>query len=273
MKKGSTNSQSSKRQENSEFITDSTTSTLSLGKDGLIQLKRVTVDMTDESQIQTISANNASLTAFDIVAVQPATEKLLLSAIQSTEIDLITFDVTKRLTYRIRTPVARQALDNGIMFEICIGDALTDPQTRKTAISNAKRIVEATKGKNIIITSGTAEPLLLRGPYDLINLANFFGLSTSDARKCLTNNPRELVFHALTRKTHRGVVDMTLITKLDTSLRWTVQEKALLMAAPSSSANEASMDLDEPLNASSAPGSSNASSDPKKAKGKRKRDE
>lgn len=227
--------------------------------------------MTEDSQVQTISANNPSLAAYDIVAVQPASEKLLLSAIQSTEIDLITFDVTKRLTYRIRTPVARQALDNGIMFEICIGNSLMDPQTRKTAISNAKRIVEATKGKNIIISSGTADCLLLRGPYDLINLASFFGLSPSDARKCVLNNPRELVLHALTRKTHRGVVDMTLVSQLDASMRWTVQERSMLSAVPSSSQSESAMDLDEPISAATE-ASSSAPSDPKKSKGKRKRD-
>lgn len=272
LKKKGSNSSSSKLPENHEFITDSTITTREANRQGLLQLKRVTVDMTEDAQVQTISANNLALAAFDIVAVQPATEKLLISAIQSTEIDLISFDVTKRLTYRIRAPVARQALDNGIMFEICIGDSLADPNTRKTAISNAKRIVEATKGKNIIISNGTSDPLLLRGPYDLINLAHFFGLTASEARKCLTNNPRELVLHALTRKTHRGVVDMSLVAQLDASLRWTVQERSLLAAIPSSSsaAPGSAMDLDEPVSAATA---SSDAQEPKKAKGKRKRDD
>lgn len=231
--------------------------------------------MTEDAQIQTISPNNSHLSAFDIVAVQPATEKLLLSAVQSTEIDLITFDATKRLTYRIRTAVVRQAVGNGIMFEICLNDALRDPSARKNAVSNAKRIIEATKGKNIIITSGASEPLLLRGPYDLINLAHFFGLEAAAARKCLVQNPRALVLHALTRKTHRGVVDMHHIADLDRYLQWTTQERAELSLdkqEPTKSSKKQSSAMDVVDDSEeAAPASLSSHSDPKKTKGKRKR--
>jgi ribonuclease P/MRP protein subunit RPP1 len=263
-----------------------------------LQFKRVTIDMSQDSQIQSISANNPLLSAFDIVAVQPMTEKLFLAAVQSTEIDLISFDATKRMNYRIKTAVARQAVDSGIMFEICFKDALRDPQARKTAFSNARRIIEATKGKNVVISSGAKEAILLRGPYDLINLSHIFGLEASIARKALSQNPRAVLLHAQTRRSYRGVVDLHQIADLEEHMKWTVpalgkQAQNSMMGlmdaeAELSGDDEDSeedetgatslsfhMDIDTPQASSSMPvlTSSKGSLPEKKAKGKRKRDD
>ena len=42
--------------------------------------------------------------------------------------------------------------------------------TRRLIFSNAIQIVRATKGKNIIISSGTDDAFYHRSPYDVINL-------------------------------------------------------------------------------------------------------
>lgn len=194
----------------------------------LLQLKRVTIKLTEDQQIQTLSANNPFLSAFDIVAAEPTTEKLFLTAAQSTEIDLITLDATKKLNFRIKPQQARQAIDNGIMFEICFFDALRDSTARKSAISNARKIIEATKGQNVILSSGATDHMLLRGPYDLINLAHLFGLEASQARKALSQNPRCVVLHAMTRKTFRGIADIKQIALIDEHLKWTVKEQQQL---------------------------------------------
>jgi ribonuclease P/MRP protein subunit RPP1 len=237
-----------------------------------LQLKRVTIDMTEDGQAPALSSNNPLLAGFDLVAVRPSTEKLLLTAVQSPEIDIVSFDASKKLNFRIRTSIARQAVDNGIMFEICFGEALKDPLSRRNAISNARRIVDATKGKNIIISSGASDPLLLRGPYDFINLAHLFGLEAAAARKCMSQNGRAIFLHALTRKTSRGVLDLQTIASLDEHMKWTVPEQALLEQALTFDGLDQSdhaMDIDEPVASSS-----NASEPPKKSsnKGKRKRD-
>lgn len=238
-----------------------------------LQLKRVTIDLAEDAQVPALSSNNPLLSQFDLVAVQPSSEKLLLMAVQSTEIDIVTFDASKKLNFRIRTAVARQAVDNGIMFEICFGDAMRDAQSRKNAISNARRIVDATKGKNIIISSGASDPLLLRGPYDLINLAHLFGLEAAAARRCLAQNGRALILHAMTRKTARGILDLQSIASLEEHMKWTVPELAQLEHSTLHDGLDQdehldSMDVDAPLPSSSA----NLELPTKSSKGKRKHD-
>lgn len=250
-----------------------------------LQLKRLTLDMTEDSQIPMISGNNSFLSSFDLVAVQPSTEKILLAAAQSLEIDLISFDVTRRLNFRIRTAVARQAVDNGIMFEICLGDSLRDSSSRKNAIANARRVVEATKGKNIIITTGASDPLLLRGPYDLINLAHLCGFEAAAAKKALVQNPRALLLHAMTRKTYKGVADMQLVSQLTEHMKWTIPEQysfedGMAMALDKADNEESedteshAMEVDEPEASSSAtPKAIEGFSRKEGSKGKRKRPE
>ena len=41
---------------------------------------------------------------------------------------------------------------------------------RRLVFSNAIQLIRATKGKNIIISSGTDEAFYHRSPYDVINL-------------------------------------------------------------------------------------------------------
>lgn len=173
-----------------------------------VQLKRITIVLKEDHQIHSISSQNNFLSSFDIVAAQPSTEKTFLACVQSNQIDVISFDANQKLNFHIKTSVARQALKKGIHFEINFNDALKNSSSLKNCISNARRIVEATKGKNIIISSGASEPLLLRAPYDFINLGSLFGMEAASSKKALSNNPRDVVLHAKTRNTYMGILSI-----------------------------------------------------------------
>lgn len=53
-----------------------------------------------------------------------------------------------------------------------------------------KLLVDWTKGKNLIISSGASSVTQLRGPNDVINLMSLLGLSAERARAAISTNCR-----------------------------------------------------------------------------------
>lgn len=105
----------------------------------------------------------------------------------STEVDLITLDMSERLPFYLRAPQVNLAISKGIFFEITYGKAITgafeyfarkerlscmliDSTARKHFINNACSLVRITKGKNTIISSGVKKIIDVRGPYDVMNM-------------------------------------------------------------------------------------------------------
>lgn len=116
------------------------------------------------------SSNNPLLTSYDIVAVQPGTDSLFLKCCQSPDIDIISFDMTQRLPFKLKHNIVTQAIDKGIYFEVCLSQLLKDALARRIFISNVTDLVRVTRGKGILFTSGATSPLHLRAPYDFVNL-------------------------------------------------------------------------------------------------------
>jgi ribonuclease P/MRP protein subunit RPP1 len=108
---------------------------------------------------------------YGIVAVQPATEKLFQAACGTLEVDVICFDMTRRVEYKFRIPQVSQAIQRGIFFEINIGQALRDFTARQHLFNHSAQIITTARGKNIIMSSGARKPFEMRGPYDIMNLS------------------------------------------------------------------------------------------------------
>lgn len=82
---------------------------------------------------------------------------------------------------------------------------------RKSTIYNALAVIRATRGKNIIISSGSHINSIefLRQPSDVIYLCSLFDLKPREIRKCLSENPKKAVFRAYSRKyLHHGWIRM-----------------------------------------------------------------
>ncbi|CAG2206636.1 RPP1 [Mytilus edulis] len=116
------------------------------------QLSRFSTIMEDVAQLQKL--NTPEIQAFDLVAVQPLTEKIFHVAVSSLKIDIITVDVTQKLPYPIKRPLINVALERGIYFEIQYSPAIRDSTSRKYMIANAQTLIRVCKGKNVIISSG-----------------------------------------------------------------------------------------------------------------------
>eukprot|EP01027_Heterolobosea_sp_BB2_P017074 GEZU01024217.1.p1 GENE.GEZU01024217.1~~GEZU01024217.1.p1 ORF type:complete len:308 (-),score=65.36 GEZU01024217.1:110-1033(-) len=141
---------------------------------------------------------------FDIVSVLPLDEKTFDKCCESYEIDVISLDITSKIGY-LRFKNVEKALERGVSFEICYAPSFKDRVSRRYFITNALRLLKITKGKNTIISSGAAQALDVRGPYDVANMGSLFEVDWSSAKHLITTNCRSLLMHAETAKTHKSV--------------------------------------------------------------------
>ncbi|WCJ41294.1 Ribonuclease P protein subunit p30 [Euphorbia peplus] len=79
-------------------------------------------------------------------------------------------------------------------------------------ISRAKLLVDWTRGRNIILSSGAPSVSELRGPYDVANLSSLHGLSTERAKAAISKNCRNLIAIALRKKHfHKDTIRVELM--------------------------------------------------------------
>ncbi|XP_043957920.1 ribonuclease P protein subunit p30 isoform X1 [Gambusia affinis] len=166
-------------------------------------LNRLTVVMSEASPFR---PNDAEYRAFDLLAIQPTTEKLFHTSCMLCEVDIICISVTEKLPFFFKRAPINGAIDRGVVFEVSYASALRDSTMRRYTIANAVCLMESCKGKNVIVSSAAEKALDLRGPYDIINLGALFGLSDADSKEAVSSTCRAVLLHAETRKTASGIV-------------------------------------------------------------------
>uniref|UniRef100_UPI0037E94AC7 ribonuclease P protein subunit p30 isoform X2 n=1 Tax=Semicossyphus pulcher TaxID=241346 RepID=UPI0037E94AC7 len=166
-------------------------------------LNRLTVVMSDSSHFR---QNAPEYRRYDLLAVQPTTEKLFHAACMTFDVDLICISVTEKLPFFFKRAPVNGAMERGVVFEVSYSAAIRDSTLRRYTIANAVSLMETCKGKNVILSSAAEKPLELRGPYDISNLGLLFGLSDGDAKEAVSSTCRSVVLHAETRKTASGIV-------------------------------------------------------------------
>ncbi|KAM4524748.1 ribonuclease P protein subunit p30 [Odontesthes bonariensis] len=166
-------------------------------------LNRLTVVMSDSSHFR---PNEPEYRRFDLLAVQPTTEKLFHAACMLYEVDIVCISVTEKLPFFFKRAPINGAIDRGVVFEVSYAAAIRDSTMRRYTIANAVCLMESCKGKNVILSSAAEKALELRGPYDVTNLALLFGLSDGDAKEAVSSTCRAALLHAETRQTASGAV-------------------------------------------------------------------
>ncbi|KAJ1330612.1 hypothetical protein BSLG_009064 [Batrachochytrium salamandrivorans] len=152
---------------------------------------------------------NPVLKSFDIISVQPTTEKLFQASCQHLDVDIVSLDMGARLPFFLRHPTVNAAIQRGVYFEICYSQSIRDLTARSNLIANSAALVRITKGKNIIICSAARQAFELRAPADVINIASLFSLNPVNAKAAMTTNVRSVLVHAATRReSFRGVLSM-----------------------------------------------------------------
>ncbi|KAM7374585.1 hypothetical protein PAMP_007232 [Pampus punctatissimus] len=166
-------------------------------------LNRLTIVISDPSHFR---PNAAEYRCFDLLAVQPTTEKLFHAACMMYDVDIICVSVTEKLPFFFKRAPVNGATDRGLVFEVSYAAAIRDSTMRRYTISNAVTLMESCRGRNVILSSAAEQPLELRGPYDVANLGLLFGLSDGDAKEAVSSSCRSVVLHAETRKTASGII-------------------------------------------------------------------
>lgn len=184
-------------------------------------LSRLTVVLNDPSRAQCLKNNIAVTKQYDIIAVKPANENLLVNAITNLDIDIVSFDMSKVSSFYFKHHTVQPAKERGIYFEIPYTPAIRDSNSRKNLFYNANNLMRALHGANAIFVSGAEEAIELRGPYDVANLGSLFSINQSIAKTMVSNNGRSLLLRAETRKsTEKAVVSVAGKIHAKSKNRW-----------------------------------------------------
>uniref|UniRef100_A0A8C9Y6R9 Ribonuclease P protein subunit p30 n=1 Tax=Sander lucioperca TaxID=283035 RepID=A0A8C9Y6R9_SANLU len=163
-------------------------------------LNRLTIVMSDASHFRPTAVEYRR---FDLLAVQPTTEKLFHAACMIYDVDIICISVTEKLPFFFKRAPVNGAIERGLVFEVSYSAAIRDSTRRRYTIANAVCLMETCKGK---VRPLPVPPLDLRGPYDITNLGLLFGLSDGEAKEAVSSTCRSVVLHAETRKTASGII-------------------------------------------------------------------
>lgn len=164
------------------------------------QYTRLTVAVDSSPQASALNSGNPVLKSYDLVAVRPLNQNAFDQACQVSEVDLIAIDFSEKLPFRLKLPMVKAAIKRGVYFEITYSNLISDVQSRKQVISNARLLVDWTRGNNLIFSSAAPSVNELRGPYDVANLSSLLGLSMERAKAAISKNCRSLIANALRKK-------------------------------------------------------------------------
>ncbi|TGZ77851.1 PHP domain-like protein [Ascodesmis nigricans] len=144
---------------------------------------------------------------YDIVALRPTTEKLLLQACQSLDADLISPDFSQLLPFHLKHKIVGLALSKRLCFEVCYRAGIADATARRNLVQNVQGLIRAIRnGRGIVISSKARKVAGLRAPHDVVNLACLWGLSQEKARDAVVV-VGEMVRNEKKRKAEEAVQD------------------------------------------------------------------
>lgn len=171
-------------------------------------LRRATLPLSDPA------ASNYRLpslvAAYDLLAIRPLTEKAFQNACLTLDVPIISLDLTQHFPFHFRPKPCMAAVSRGVRFEICYAQILNaDPRGRTNFISNVTSLFRATRGRGIMISSEAKSALGLRGPADIVNLLNVWGLANDKGMEGLRAVPRSIVINeGIKRNGFRGIVNV-----------------------------------------------------------------
>lgn len=76
----------------------------------------------------------------------------------------------EKFAFKLNPKILRNAIEKGIFFEINYSESIVNSNKRSTIFSNAMTLIKATKGKNLILSSGSSKSLFHRSPQDVVAL-------------------------------------------------------------------------------------------------------
>ncbi|EEQ34924.1 ribonuclease P protein subunit p30 [Microsporum canis CBS 113480] len=171
-------------------------------------LTRLNITLSDSTQNQRLAALAQS---YSLIAIRPVNEKTLSQACNSLDCDIISLDLSTRLSYHFKFKTLSAAISRGVRLEICYGPGVTGSglESRRNLIGNAAALIRAARGRGIIISSEAKQALGIRAPWDIVNLACVWGMKSERAKEAVSEEARKVVDMARVKRTSfRGTVDV-----------------------------------------------------------------
>ncbi|XP_021801408.1 uncharacterized protein LOC110745592 isoform X1 [Prunus avium] len=190
------------------------------------QYTRLTVCTETPAQSQALNSGNPILKTYDLVAAKPLNQSAFELACEKLEVDIIAIDFSDKLPFRLKMPMVKAAIERGVYFEITYANIIADDQARKQIITNAKLLVDWTRGRNLIVSSAAPTANEFRGPYDVANLMSLLGLSMERAKMAISRNCRTIISNAM-RKKHffKEAIRVEVVSsgqEIDTNKPWSI---------------------------------------------------
>ncbi|KFM83140.1 Ribonuclease P protein subunit p30, partial [Stegodyphus mimosarum] len=161
---------------------------------------------------------------YDLLALQPGNEKMLQHICSTLDVDIISLNLAEDMGYSLKRTYIGQAIEKNMSFEIQYSPCLRDQTSKRLIISNSQLLVDVSKGKNVIISSGAIKPLELRTVEDVINLGCLFGLKMNQTNSVVRKNGKVVLSHANTRrKTGCGYVSISGMCKIPKYQGWIIK--------------------------------------------------
>ncbi|EIW69662.1 hypothetical protein TREMEDRAFT_62531 [Tremella mesenterica DSM 1558] len=210
--------------------TSSCSSGISSGEKTLVQVTRFHMRLDDAKTHCFSNSNTSLLKQYDILSVQPTTEKAFqlactdLSNPGPNQISIITLPLHERgFHYRLNRKQLRQAQRNGVIMSspfplsplptlaiiTITRESYDGVRYRQNFLSNAREAVRATSGHGLIFSSGTSySSEALRAPLDLVSIGVVLGMPLNLAREMVGENARKVLLRAQARKTYKAVLSV-----------------------------------------------------------------
>ncbi|GFW50055.1 ribonuclease P protein subunit p30 [Trichonephila clavipes] len=185
-------------------------------------LNRITASIEDTIHCHNFLRNPVTK-KYDIVALQPIGEKMLQYVCSSSDVDIISLNMTENLGYFLKRTTVGLAITKDMCFEITYAPCLRNQSSRRYLISNAQDLVQVMKGKNVFVSSGATRSMELRSVEDVMNLALLFGFQKNQAEASVRKIGKLVLKHARTRnETGCGYVSLTGMFRLPKHQGWIV---------------------------------------------------
>jgi RNase P/RNase MRP subunit p30 len=182
--------------------------------DNIKQLSRLTIEITDSKDLYQFSNPNNALKSYDILAIEPKNERIFELACSDVNVDIITINFEDKINFVLKKTQINAAIERGMFFEIVYGNLIKDSSgnnsnKRSLFISNVLLLLDVTKGKNVIISSGVNNFYDHRSPYDIMIIFDtIFEVNKSTLNKMLNNNCEKVILKSIQRKYFKTVLNL-----------------------------------------------------------------
>ncbi|KAH3681589.1 hypothetical protein WICPIJ_007463 [Wickerhamomyces pijperi] len=168
---------------------------------GLKFFSRITLIIENPNQGQNLSK---FLGSFNILSIAPTTEKALILACGNSDVDIITFDYSKRMNFYLKHKTVGGGVKKGIKFEICYNSLVSSNSLEKQSfLTTFNNLVRVSRNQNLVISSGATSCLNLRNFNNVLTFCKNLGFREN---KVFKNTESVLLGATLKSKSYKQTV-------------------------------------------------------------------